>query len=146
MSAERPRVVIDTGVFVSRLLRPDSISAHAVRHSLTAGAVLVSDATVSQLLAVLARPKFASFIHPDDVQQAIDAYVGAAEVVDVSIVITTCRDASDDKFLELALSGHADVILTGDEDLLSLKPLHILTPRQFLATYAPDDQLVSSLR
>jgi uncharacterized protein len=49
--------------------------------------------------------------------------------------IQACRDPSDDKFLELALNGSADAILTGDEDLLALHPFHgiaILTPAAWL--------------
>jgi predicted nucleic acid-binding protein len=49
--------------------------------------------------------------------------------------IQECRDKKDDKFLELAVSGNASHIITGDEDLLVLNPfrgISILTPRQFL--------------
>lgn len=149
MSADRPRVVIDTGVFVSRLLRPDSVPAQAVRLSLTTGTVLVSDATASELFSVLARPKFASFMSPDEVQQAIETFVGAAEIVDVSAVITACRDPGDNKFLELAVSGTADVIVTGDDDLLCLHPFHsvaILTPRDFLTAHASKAVPIASAR
>lgn len=36
--------------------------------------------------------------------------------------ITACRDPTDDKFLELAVNGHAGVIVSGDADLLVLSP------------------------
>ena len=52
--------------------------------------------------------------------------------------ISACRDATDDRFLELAVSGHADTIVSGDLDLLVLHPFRgipIITPRAFCHTY-----------
>jgi predicted nucleic acid-binding protein len=49
--------------------------------------------------------------------------------------IRACRDPRDDKFLEVAVHGRADLILTGDSDLLALHPFQgiaILTPAAFL--------------
>ena len=49
--------------------------------------------------------------------------------------ITGCRDPKDDKFLELAVNGHADLIVTGDRDLLALNPFRgipIVTPAAFV--------------
>ena len=43
-----------------------------------------------------------------------------AERVIITETITACRDPDDDKFLELAVNGRADVIITGDDDLLVL--------------------------
>jgi predicted nucleic acid-binding protein len=51
-------------------------------------------------------------------------------------VVRACRDAKDDKFLELAVNGEAQFIVTGDADLLGLHPfrgVQILTPAAFLA-------------
>jgi len=56
--------------------------------------------------------------------------------VAVNEAITACRDAKDDKFLELAVSGKASHIVSGDADLLVLHPFRsiaILTPQAFLA-------------
>jgi predicted nucleic acid-binding protein len=53
--------------------------------------------------------------------------------------VRDCRDPKDDKLLELALSGRADLILTGDEDLLVLHPwrgVSILTPSAYLQSIA----------
>jgi putative PIN family toxin of toxin-antitoxin system len=54
---------------------------------------------------------------------------------DIVETATECRDPRDNKFLALAASGKAKVIITGDNDLLTLHPWHeisILTPRQFI--------------
>jgi predicted nucleic acid-binding protein len=48
--------------------------------------------------------------------------------------IAACRDPTDDKFLELVVNGHADIIVTGDLDLLVLNPFRgipIITPIAF---------------
>ncbi len=53
----------------------------------------------------------------------------------VFTTIRVCRDSRDDKFLELAVDGRANMILTGDEDLLALHPFRgiaIHTPAQYL--------------
>lgn len=55
----------------------------------------------------------------------------------VSEPIDACRDPDDDKFLELAVGGEADVIVSGDNDLTVLDPFRgipILTPDEFLAS------------
>ena len=47
-----------------------------------------------------------------------------------------CRDAKDDKFLDVAINGGADLIVTGDTDLLVLHPfesIEIVTPAAYLA-------------
>jgi putative PIN family toxin of toxin-antitoxin system len=52
-----------------------------------------------------------------------------------SQVVTDCRDAKDNKYLELALAGAADIIVSSDADLLVLDPwrgIRIVTPAAFL--------------
>jgi predicted nucleic acid-binding protein len=61
--------------------------------------------------------------------------MAAAELVTITERIAACRDATDDKFLELAVSGRADLIVTGDADLLALNPFRdipIITPGVFV--------------
>ena len=54
-----------------------------------------------------------------------------AQVIDIEETVQACRDPKDDKFLEIAVNGGADVVVTGDPDLLVLHPFRgvaILTP------------------
>lgn len=63
------------------------------------------------------------------------ALVEASILVEVTENITICRDPTDNMVLELAVSGKADVIITGDSDLLHLHPFRgtaILNPKDFL--------------
>jgi uncharacterized protein len=67
---------------------------------------------------------------------ALEAYVDLCEFVEPQpLDERVCRDEDDDVVLATALAGKADVIVTGDEDLLVLKKfrgIRILSPRQFL--------------
>ena len=58
-----------------------------------------------------------------------------AELVAIAERVTACRDSTDDKFLELAVNGRADLIVTGDRDLLVLNPFRgvaIIEPAAFV--------------
>jgi putative PIN family toxin of toxin-antitoxin system len=58
------------------------------------------------------------------------------EEISVSTKVSVCRDPKDDKLLELAIDGRADLIITGDKDLLVLNPFRnipIITPLEYLA-------------
>jgi putative PIN family toxin of toxin-antitoxin system len=62
-------------------------------------------------------------------------YQQNCEFVHIPSPIRACRDPRDDKFLELAVHGRADILITGDADLLALHPFQgiaILTPAAFL--------------
>ncbi len=61
--------------------------------------------------------------------------VEVAETVLVTQAINACRDPKDDKFLELAVAGHASHVVSGDADLLSLHPfqgISIVTAKMFI--------------
>ena len=61
--------------------------------------------------------------------------VSAAESVPIIRTVRECRDPKDDKFLEVALNGRADLIITGDADRLALNPwrnLEIQSPVGYL--------------
>ena len=129
------RVVVDTGVVVSALLLPRSVPRQAFDATASRGRLLISEATVAELDEVLRRPKFDRYLPEDKRLEFFAALVLTAEDVQVNEVITACRDPKDNKFLELAVSGRATHILSGDADLLILNPFRgvaILTPQAFL--------------
>lgn len=131
----RQRIVIDTNALVSRLLLPSSIPGQAVRRAVDNSILLVSEATMNELADVVARPKFDRYISLEDRQQFLRLLGRLAELVPIVYPIRECRDAKDDKFLEVALNGKADLILTGDADLLALTPwreIAIVSPAGYL--------------
>src|SRR4051795_12645164 len=128
------RVVVDTNVFVSAALKDKSLPALALHIVAQRGMLLKSVATEGQLFAVLARPQLAALIDPAAVEWIRDL-MARAEAVMIGERIIACRDATDDKFLELAVNGKADLIVSGDADLLVLNPFRgipIVSPAAFV--------------
>ena len=128
------RVVIDTNVFVSAVLKDTSIPALAVHVVEQRGVLLKSAATERQLFDVLARPYLARLITPA-AHDWMRKLMAAAETVTVMEHVIACRDPTDDKFLELAVNGNADLLVSGDADLLELHPFRgipILAPASFV--------------
>jgi len=129
------RTVLDTDVLVSALVFPRG-TVSRLRDAWRSGAILplVSRETVSELARVLCYPKFR--ITEEERGELLADYLpfcGAVVVGDAQAV-PECRDPFDRMFLELALAGRADVLVTGDEDLLALAstfPVPMDPPRAF---------------
>jgi putative PIN family toxin of toxin-antitoxin system len=131
----RPRIVVDTNTLISRLLLPDSVPAQAVRKAVDSGHLLVSEATLLELMEVLGRPKFDRYLSMEDRRNFFQLLLRIAELVPINHAVHACCDPKDDKFLELAVNGEAHTIITGDPDLLVLHPFQdiaILTPSEYL--------------
>jgi uncharacterized protein len=131
----RDRIVIDNNALISRLLLPASVPGRAVRRAIDTAQILVSEPTLSELADVLSRPKFDPYITIEDRQQFFRLLTRVAEIVPITHRIQACRDPKDDMFLELAVNGRADLIVTGDRDLLVLSPFRsipIISPARYL--------------
>jgi uncharacterized protein len=125
------RVVIDTNVFVSAIILPLSVPRGAVDKALDQGLLLFSEATMSELADVLFRPKLDHYVSREERQHFLRQLASAAEFVPIVQLVRECHDPEDDKFLDVALNGRADVIITGDADLLALHPwrgVKVLSP------------------
>ena len=130
----RERIVVDTNVLISSQLLPASSSDRAVRRAEN-NILLVSDETMNELADVLARPKFDRYISLEDRREFLRLLGRVAEFVPIVYRVQQCRDPKDDKFLEVALNGKADLMLTGDRALLALHPwrgIAILSPRNYM--------------
>lgn len=132
---DRHRIVVDTNVVVSGLLFPRSKLNRALLKA-QSWEMLASEATKLEFVEVISRSKFDRYVTLDVRRQLMAEYIRACETVLVHSIIRASRDPKDDKFLELAIDGRADLILTGDQDLLALHPFRgiaIMTPVQYLA-------------
>jgi len=129
------RCVVDTNVLVSAMVFPLSVPRQAVDEALSDGALLFSEFTMDELKEVLFRSKFDRYVSREE-RALFLAQIGvAAEFVSIIQLVRECRDPKDDKFLEVALNGRADVIITGDADLLAMNPwrgMAILSPADYL--------------
>ena len=135
-----PRVVLDTNVLISRLLAPNGVAARAVRLATSRTIVLASSETLTELADVLDRLKFDPYASIEERRTFLRLFARIAEQVAILRPIQACRDPRDDKFLAVAVNGGADVIVTGDADLLVLDPFHavrIMTPAAFLSSQDP---------
>ena len=131
----RKRVVLDTNILISRLLSRHSVPAKAFDLAIVNHQILTSEATLIELADVLSRAKFDPYVTIGERQDFLRMFDRIAERIEVARPVRVCRDPKDDKFLELASDGEADVIVTGDDDLLVLDPfrgISILTPARFL--------------
>ena len=132
------RAVLDTNVAVSAALLPQSTPRRAFDLVLRHGASLISIATLAELNEVLRRPRFDRYLTEEERLEFLAAVVRESELVEVTAVVSVCRDPKDDKFLELALSGAATHIISGDNDLLALHPFReiaILSPQDFVTEH-----------
>ncbi len=134
-----PRCVFDTNVLVSALLVDAGKPARAFFAALRNGGVIVSADVVSEVSEVLGREKFRRYVSEEQRERFLQGLLQEATLVEVQEKIQACRDPKDDKFLELAVNGGADCIVSGDDDLLVLSPfrgIDILTPTDFLDAIA----------
>lgn len=139
------RAVVDANVLVSALIKlTGSVGPVLLRLRQRAYTLLISRATLDELAEVLHRPRLrAKYRLSDrDVRAILRLIVLRCELIRPERRITACRDPRDDKFLELALSGRAQVIVSGDEDLLTMSPFEgipIVSPAKFLSMLDAND-------
>jgi putative PIN family toxin of toxin-antitoxin system len=129
------RVVIDTGVIISGLIQRKGTSRKALNLALQNHTSLISFATFSELKEVIFRPKFEHFFTNEDKLNMLKIISMKSEQIEIRSLVKICRDSKDDMFLNLAIDGQADVLLTRDPDLLALHPFReipILSPADFL--------------
>jgi uncharacterized protein len=127
------RVVVDTNVFVSAALKESSWPGSVVRWIDEFGGLLKTPSIEQEVFRVLQRPRLAADVVPLFAAR-LHRIFAAAELVTITERVTGCRDPKDDKFLELAVNGRADLIVSGDADLLVLdvfRGIPILTPAAF---------------
>lgn len=130
------RAVVDTNVLISAALLAASVPARLVMHLLLHGRVLFSEHTFAELEQRLWRPKFDRYVSADMRKALLHDWAAAAEWVPVhGNPQCFSRDPDDDKFIHAAMAGRADVLISGDRDLLELGAVHgvpILPPAHVL--------------
>jgi uncharacterized protein len=127
-------VVVDTNVFVSAILKPNSVPYLAAQLVHRDETLLKSALTEEELRRVLARPIFTPYLRAS-ASAWIDQMMQAAQLVPMPPRIAASRDPADDKFLDLAVAGRAHLVISGDDDLLSLTrffDIPIITPATFV--------------
>ena len=130
------RVVIDTNVWVSRLLLANSVAALAVDKALLEHEVVVSEPLIEELADVLSRDKFDRYVSIEDREGFVRSVLQVATITPVLSEVTDCRDPKDNHLLALAFDSESKCVVSGDGDLIALNPwrgIAIIPPRNFLA-------------
>lgn len=127
------RVVLDTNVFVSAVLGG---KLGIILDEWKAGkfTLIVTDSVAAEYIDVINRPKFK--IPSDEIVGVTDFLLDIAEfVTSAEDIFAVTADPTDNKFLEAAVAGQVDFIVSGDNHLLDLgtfREIPIIKPRQFL--------------
>ncbi|MBG1239977.1 putative toxin-antitoxin system toxin component, PIN family [Nostoc sp. NZL] len=130
-------ILIDTNVLLSAALSPNGTARKALDKVYKEFKIAQSDETYQELNIRIYKRKFDKYISDEDRQYFLDIVKKYNQFIEIKSQINTCRDPEDNKFLELAKDANADFLITGDQDLLSLKTLaeyqnQIITPRDFI--------------
>jgi putative PIN family toxin of toxin-antitoxin system len=136
----RTACVFDTNSLISALLVRTSITREAFDKALDHYQILVSEATMEEFDDVAGREKFTSYLEEGERERFEELLYREATYVSVDVTITESRDPDDDKFLELAVAGEANIIVSGDSDLLTLDPfrdIRIVSPGTFVEEFPP---------
>lgn len=117
-----PRVVLDTNLVLSTLVFASGRLA-VLRHAWQEKRLvpLVSKVTATELIRVLAYPKFK--LDADEQRELLSDYLPWCETIRIPNpppLTPACRDVYDQPFLQLAVAGQAGYLVTGDQDLLIL--------------------------
>jgi putative PIN family toxin of toxin-antitoxin system len=132
------RAVVDTNILVRALIMPQgTVGPVLLRLRRGEYTLLYAQPLLEELIDVLNRPRIRHkySLTEDDIHTVVSLILLRGEAVAPEKRITACRDPRDDKFLEVAVTGKADVIVSGDQDLLVLNPfagILILPPAGFL--------------
>jgi putative PIN family toxin of toxin-antitoxin system len=126
------KIVLDTNVLVSAFLSAEGAPAQVVALVLAGEVDLLYDARiVAEYEEVLARPRFK--LDPDDVAEVLRQLVAGGERVDAQPAEPQLPDPDDQPFLEVAVAGRADAIVTGNPRHFPRGlPVAVLSPRALL--------------
>ena len=137
------RIVLNTSTLIGAVLRPNSIPRQVLIKALSEGDLCASPATLVELDEVIARDKFDRYLGLSARQNFSAMYRDRVRLFEISdadeaALAITCRDPPDNKFLALALACSADVLVSSDDDLLTLNPycgIQVKTPKAYLNDY-----------
>jgi len=116
------RIVLDSNVILSAALFKGSTPRQALDKASITGQILMSNEIIEELTDIFNRPKFDRYSSKQLRNEFLHDFLAIVENVQIVEKIAACRDRKDDKFLELAVNGKANYIITGDQDLLVLNP------------------------
>ena len=126
------RVVIDSNIWIGFVIgKALSGLSEALNDRIR---ILFSEELFDELVEVLQRPKFKKYFSQNDIMELISLIHLITERIEIKERFEDCRDPKDNFLLDLCVSGNADYLITGDDDLLALNPfrgVEIINYRNF---------------
>jgi putative PIN family toxin of toxin-antitoxin system len=115
-------LVFDTNLLISSALNARGRTAADVFALMECHAFAFSRSTFTEFYNVLMREKFDPYVPREDREALVKQFAAKAAWYEPNLSVRVCRDPKDNPFLELALECRAQILVTGDEDLLILNP------------------------
>ena len=129
----RVKCVVDTNVLISAALTKGA-PFRIVEHLIKNNALIFSKETINDLSSRKTQLKFDKYVSAEDREAYVNNLILSADLVIIDNLIQGCRDRDDDKFLETAVKGDAQFIISGDQDLLTMhrfEGIDIVTVQEF---------------
>ena len=136
MSLKIKRIIIDTNLWISFLITNDFKKLDQFLDP-DKYQIVFSEELFNEFLEVVHREKFNRYFNNLNIKYLIEIINDKVLFVNVFSVVDVCRDVKDNFLLSLAIDGEVDYLITGDNDLLSLKHFEktsILTINDFIST------------
>jgi len=126
------KVVIDTNIWISFMIGKALKGFEKYINKKIK--IITSEEQIKEIISVLFREKFRKYFSTDDIKELLFLILKVSDLVEIKHNIFDCRDKKDNFILEMAVNGDADIIVTGDKDLLVLHPyrnISILNYKEF---------------
>lgn len=130
------RIIIDTNLWISFLISGNArLGELLFSRKVT---LIFSEELVQEFVSVARRPKFVKYFDSKSIEGLLSAIHEVATFINVDTRVNICRDPKDNFLLALALDSSADVLITGDSDLLEIEQIgrtRIMTMTNFLEMF-----------
>ena len=136
------RAVVDTNILISGVIKPERATGEILRRLRDGEFVLLyTEPLLAELAEVINRPRIRQKygLGSEDIETVLALILLRGEPIDPTRRVEICRDPKDNMILEAAVAGQADMITSGDFDLLSLREfagMPIISPAEFLQRLA----------
>lgn len=136
------RAVVDTSVLIRALINPTgtvgTVGPVVLGLRRDEYRLLYSTAFLDELVTAMGKPRLRARrgVTPNDIEDVVGLIRERGICIEPDLSVRACRDPNDDIFLQVAVAGRADAIVTGDKDLLVLDPFRgipVVGPAVFLA-------------
>ena len=128
------KLVLDTNIFISSFFWGGNPRKIMIRIIDGKDTLFVSNEILREIFFVMTRPKFN--VNHRQINLFVDSIEEVAcHVTSLGVIQGVCRDSDDDKILECAVLGNVDFMISGDNDLLSLKEFRgipIMTASEYI--------------